>query len=141
MNEKCRDSSKNSGKQDDKKNSPLEKSDQVASNDKLNACGESERDAKTEKGEERKMNTWQTQKIIHMEFELDDDVAEQLKNANNAKTEGKVRVTKKTVHYYEFSSEEEEGEHAEPKKSRKPKMATRIQVKMMKMIRLLSPMK
>ena len=54
------------------------------------------------------------QKIIHMEFESDDDVAEQLKNANDAKTE-KVRVTKKTVHYYEFSSEEEEGEHADPK--------------------------
>ena len=79
--------------------------------------------------------------MIHMEFESDDDIAEQLKNANNAKTAGKVRVTKKTIHFYEFSSEEEEGEHADPKKSRKPKMATRIQEKMMKMIRLLSPMK
>ena len=66
------------------------------------------------------------QKIIHMEFESDDDVAEQTKNANDAKAEGKERVTKKTVHYYEFSSEEEEGEHANPKKSRNPKMATRI---------------
>ena len=84
-----------------------------------------------EKGEEHKKNTWQTRKIIHMEFELDDDVAEQSKNANDAKAEGKVRVTKKTVHYYEFSSKEEEGEHANPKKSRKPKMATRIQVNMM----------
>ena len=53
------------------------------------------------------------QKIIHMEFELDDDMAEQSKNATDAKTEGKVQVTKKTVHYYEFSSKEEEGEHAE----------------------------
>ena len=69
-----------------------------------------------------------------MEFESDDDVAEHPKNTNNAKTEG-------TVHYYEFCSEEEEGEHADPKKSRKPKMDMRIQVKMMKMIRLLSPMK
>ena len=69
------------------------------------------------KGEERKTNTWQTRKIIHMEFESDDDMAEQLKNANNAKTEGKARVAKKIVHYYEFSSEEEEGEHADPKKS------------------------
>ena len=86
------------------------------------------------------MNTWQMQKIIHMEFESDDDVAEQSKNANDAKTEGKVRVTKKAVHYYEFSSKEEEGEHADPEK-RKPKMATRIQSKMMKMISLLSPMK
>ena len=76
-----------------------------------------------------------------MEFESDDDVAEQSKNANNTKTEGKVRVTKKMIHYYEFSSEEEEGEHADPKKSRKPMMITRIQVKKMKMIKLLSPMK
>ena len=52
------DSSKNSGEQDEKNNSPLEKSDQVTSNDKLNAYGESERDAKTEKGKEHKMNTW-----------------------------------------------------------------------------------
>ena len=76
-----------------------------------------------------------------MEFESDDDVAEQSKNANNTKTEGKVRVMKKTVHYSEFRSEEEEGEHADPKQSRKPKMATRIQEKMTKMIKLLSPMK
>ena len=40
------------------------------------------------------------QKIIYMEFDSDDDVAEQSKNTNDAKTEGKVRVTKKTVHYY-----------------------------------------
>ena len=51
------DSSKNLGKQDDKNNSPLEKPDQVTSNDKLNAYGESERDAKTEKGKEHKTNT------------------------------------------------------------------------------------
>ena len=81
------------------------------------------------------------QKIIHMEFETDDDVEEQSKNANDVKVEGKVRVRKKTIHYYEFSSEDEEGEHADPKKLRKPKMATRNQANMMKMIRLLSPMK
>ena len=94
-----------------------------------------------EKGKERKMNTWRTRNIIHMEFESDDDMAVQLKNTNDTKTEGKVLVTKKTVHYYEFSSEEEEGEHANPKKSRKPKIATKIQAKVMKMIKLLSPMK
>ena len=105
--------------QDDKNNSPLEKSNQVTSNDKLNAYRESDRDAKMEKGEEHKTNTWQMQKIMHMEFESDDDMAEQLKNTNNAKTDGKVRVTKKTVHYYEFSSKEEEGEHADPKKIKK----------------------
>ena len=136
-----RDSSNNSGEQDNKKCSPLEKSDQVTSNDNLNAYGKSDRDDKTKKGEECKKNTWQTWKFIHMEFELDDDMEEQSKIANDAKAEGKVQVTKKTVHYYNFSSEEEEGEHANPKKSRKPKMATRIQPKMMKMIRLLSPMK
>ena len=59
------------------------------------------------------------QKIIHMEFESDDDVAEQSKNATDAKTEGKVRVMKKTVHYYECSSKEEEGEYADPKKIKK----------------------
>ena len=54
-----------------------------------------------------------------MEFELDDDVAKQSKNVNDAKTEGKVPVTKKTVHYYEFHSDEEEGEHANPEKMKK----------------------
>ena len=114
-----RDSSKNPDEQDDKKCSPLEKSDQVTSNDNLNAYGESDRDDKTEKGEERKKNTWRTRKIIHLEFESDDDVAEQSKNANDAKPEGKVRVTKKTVHYYEFSSKEEEGKQADLKKIKK----------------------
>ena len=75
------------------------------------------------------------QKIIHMQFNTDDDVAEQPKNTNDQKAEGKVRVRKKMVHYYEFSSKDEEGEHADPKKVKK------IQAKMMKMIRLLSPMK
>ena len=56
--ENVQDSSKNSGEQDDKKNSPLEKFDQVISNDKLNAYKESERDATMEKGEDRKTNTW-----------------------------------------------------------------------------------
>ena len=50
-------------------------------------------------------------------------------------------VRQKTVHYYEFSSNKEKGEHCDPKKLRKTKMATRIQAKMMKMVRLLSPMK
>ena len=56
------------------------------------------------------------QKIIHMEFNTDDDVEEQLKNANDVKAEGQVRIRKKMVHYYEFSSKDEEGEHADPKK-------------------------
>ena len=76
-----------------------------------------------------------------MEFDSDDDMEEQSKNANDVKAEGKVHIRKMMVHYYEFSSEDEEGEHGDPKKLRKPKMAMRIQAKMMKMIRLLSPMK
>ena len=76
-----------------------------------------------------------------MEFETDDDVEEQSKNANDVKAEGRVQVRQEMVHYYEFSSEEEEGEHADLKNLRKPKMTTRIQAEMMKMIRLLSQMK
>ena len=52
------DSSKNPGEQDNKKCSPLEKSDQVTSNDNLNAYGEPDRDDKTEKGKEHAKNTW-----------------------------------------------------------------------------------
>ena len=76
-----------------------------------------------------------------MEFESDDDVDEQAKNSSDAKAEGKVRVRKKTVHYYEFSSDEEEGKRDNPKKLRQPKMATKINKIMMKMIRLLCQMK
>ena len=54
-----------------------------------------------------------------MEFDMDDDVEEQPKNAKDAKAEGKVRVKKKTVHYYEFSSEDENREQAHLTKLRK----------------------
>ena len=84
------DSSKNTGEQDDKKCSPLQESDPVTSNDNLNAYGEPGRGDNPEKGKEQKKNTWSTRKIIHMEFETDDDVAEQSKNANDVKVEGKV---------------------------------------------------
>ena len=59
------------------------------------------------------------QKIVHMEFKSDDDVDEQAKNSSDAKVEGKVRVRKKIVHYYEISSDEEEGKHADLKKVKK----------------------
>ena len=117
--EKVRGSSKNASKQDDKKPCPIEKTDQVTSNVQLNACEESDRDENSKKAKEFKKNTWQTRKIIHMEFESDDDVDEQAKNSSNVKMEGKVRVRKKTVHYYEISSDEEEGKHANPKKVKK----------------------
>ena len=58
-------------------------------------------------------------KIVHMEFKSDDDVDEQAKNSSDAKAEGKVRVRKNIVHYYEISSDEEEGKHANPKKVKK----------------------
>ena len=54
-----------------------------------------------------------------MEFESDDDMDEQTKNSSNVNTEGKVQVKKKIIHYYEFSSDEEEGKHADPKKVKK----------------------
>ena len=52
---------------------------------------------------------------------MDDDVEEQPQNANDVKVEEKVRVRKKMVHYCEFSSEDEEGEHADLKKIKKTK--------------------
>ena len=54
-----------------------------------------------------------------MEFESDDDVDEQAKNSSHAKAERKVRVRKKTIHYNEISSDEEEGQCADPKKIKK----------------------
>ena len=50
-----------------------------------------------------------------MEFDRDDDVEEQPKNANDGNAERKVQVKKKMVHYYEFSSAEESRKHADPK--------------------------
>ena len=64
-----------------------------------------------------------------MEFESDDDMDKQVKNSSDVKAEGKVRVRKRIVHYYEISSDEEEGKHASPKKLRKLKMATKINKK------------
>ena len=115
----AQDSSKNSSEQDGKPSSLLAKPNQLIRKDTLNAYGKSKTDDKKKKGEERTTNTWRTQKITHMEFESDDDVAELLQNAKTTKKEGKVRVTKKTIHYYEFSSDEEEAEHADPKKNEK----------------------
>ena len=135
------DSSKNTSEQDDKKCSPLEKTNQVTSNDKLNAYGESDRDDDLKKMKEHKKNTWRTRKIIHMEFESDDDVDEQAKNSSDAKAEGKIRVRKKTIHYYEISSDEEEGKLADPKKIEKTQVGHENTQKMMKMIRPLCQMK
>ena len=139
--ENTRDPSKNTNEEDDKKPSPAEKTNQVTSNDQLNAYEESDRDEDSKKAKEFKRNTWRTRKIIHMEFESDDDMDEQAKNSSNVKVEGKLRVEKKIIHYYEISSDEEEGKHADPKKLRKPKKATKTKRKIAKMIRLLCQMK
>ena len=64
-----------------------------------------------------------------MEFDLDDDVDEQTKNSSNVKMEGKVQVKKKITHYYEFSSDEEEGKCADPKKVQKTQEGHENQVK------------
>ena len=58
-------------------------------------------------------------KIIIKFVKSDDDVAEPQKNAETTKKAGKVRVTTKTIHYYEFSSDEEEEAHADPKNNEK----------------------
>ena len=76
-----------------------------------------------------------------MELESDDDVDEQAKNSSDAKVEGKVQVKTKTVHYYEFSSDEEEGKCTDLKKIMKTQDGHENQQKMMKMIRLLCQMK
>ena len=137
----ARDSSKNSDEQDGKLSSLLEKPDQLICEDTLNAYGKSTTVDKKEKGEERTTNTWRTRKITHMEFESDDDMAEPLKNAETAKQEGKVRVTKKTIHYYEFSSDEEEEKHADPKTHEKTHVDHENSKNKVKMIKHLSPMK
>ena len=93
------------------------------------------------KAQEAKKNTWRMRKNTHMEFESDDDMDEQMKNSNNVKVEGKVRVKKKIIHYYEFSSDKEEGKRADPEKVKKTQDGHENQEKMMKMIRLLCPAK
>ena len=109
----------NTNEQDDKKPCPVEKTDQVTSNDQLNAYEESDRDKDSKQAKEFKKNTWRTRKIINMEFKSDDDVDEQAMNSSNVKTEGKLRVRKKIIHYYEISSDEEAGKHTDPKKVKK----------------------
>ena len=137
----ARDSSKNSSEKDGKPSSLLEKPDQLIRKDTLNAYGTSKTNDKREKGKERTTNTWRTRKIIHTEFESDDDVAEPQKNAETTKKEGKVRVTTKTIHYYEFSSDEEDEAHADPNTNEKTHADHEKSTKKVKMIKHLSPMK
>ena len=136
-----RDSSKNTNEEDDRKPSPIEKTDQITSNVQLNAYGESEREANSKKAHEAKKNTRRTRKIIHMEFDLDDDVDEQTKNSRNLKMEGKVQVKKKLYTIMNLVVMKRKESALTRKKLRKPRKATKIMTKMMKMTRLLCPMK
>ena len=94
--ENVRDPSKNTNEQDDKKPSPVEKTDQVTSNVQLNAYEESDRDEDLKKVKEFKKRLYTIMKLV---------------------------VTKR--------------KESMPtrKKLRKPKMATKINKKMMKMNR------
>ena len=78
--ENVRDPSKNTNKEDERKPSPVEKTDRITSNVQLNAYEESDRAQDSKKAQEEKRNIWRTRKIIHMECELDDDVAEEMMN-------------------------------------------------------------
>ena len=127
--ENIRDSSRNTNEEDDRKPIPVEKTDQITGNVQFNAYEESEREDNSTKANVAKKNTWRTRKIIRMEFDLDDDVDEQTKNTRNLKTEGKVQVKKKIIHYYEYSSDEEEVKRADPKKDQKTRKGHKNQDK------------
>ena len=53
--------------------------------------------------------------VIHIEFDMDDDEKVQTKKAKDGNAEGKVRIKKKMIHYYEFSCEDESRKQAELK--------------------------
>ena len=122
----ARDSSKNSGEQDRKPSSLLEKPNQLIRKDTLNAYGESKTDDKREKGEEHTTNTWRTRKITHMEFESDDDVAEPLKNADKAKRKGKSESRKRRYTTMNVVAVKKQESMPTRRKTRKPMLITRI---------------
>ena len=72
---------------------------------------------------------------------MDDDMEEQPKNTNDVKAEGKVRVRKRWYTIINLVAKTRKESMLTQKKLRKPKMITKMQVKMMKKIKLLSPMK
>ena len=111
----CKNPSEQDNKKPAVKTSLLEKSIPVNCNDNLKVYGEFGIDNNLGRDKEQKKKTKNMRNVIHMEFDMDDDMEEQPKNANDVKPEGKVQVKKKTVHYYEFSSEDERGEQADLK--------------------------
>ena len=58
--ENVQDSSKNTNEEDDRKPSPVEKTDQITSNVQLNAYEESDREEDSKKAREAKKNIWRT---------------------------------------------------------------------------------
>ena len=89
-----RNDGRNPSKQDDKKptarTSPLEKTLPINHNDDLKDYRESGIDNNPGWDKEQKKKTKNMKKVIHMEFNMDDDVEEQPKNANDGKAEGKI---------------------------------------------------
>ena len=83
---------KNPSKQDNKKptaeTSLLEKSISINHNNNLKDYGEFGIDNNPGRDKERRKKIKNMKKVIHMEFDMDDDMEEQPKNANDVKAEG-----------------------------------------------------
>ena len=94
-------------------------------------------------GEHEKLHIWNSSQMMTWQnpYVSDDDVAEPQKNAETTKKKGKVRVTTKTIHYYEFSGDGEDEAHADPKTNEKTHADHEKSTKKVKMIKHLSPMK
>ena len=90
----ARNDGKNPSKNEDKKPAassiPLEKSLPINTNDDLKDYGESVIEKNQGRGKEWKKKAKKTKEVIHIEFDTDDDMEVQPKNANDGKAEGKV---------------------------------------------------
>ena len=97
--EDAQNDGKNPSKQDDMKptarTSPLEKSLPINCNNNLKDYGESGKDNNSGRDTEQKTKTKNMKKVIHMEFDMDDDMEEQLKNANDGNVKGKFEWKRK----------------------------------------------
>ena len=92
------------------KNRSLERSSSINSIDDLEDYEESGSENDERKETKRKKNRKKSRKIIHIEFNSDDDKKEQTKNAtdgNQIEVEGKVHIKKKIIHNYELCSEDD----------------------------------
>ena len=117
------------------KDRPLVRSSSINSNNELYDYD----DIGSDNNEEKEIEKWKkpkkARKIIHMEFDSDDDEKEQTKNlaeGNQIEVEGKVHVKNKIIHYYEFSSEDNsksKGKQAEYQKNINPRLIMKNQEK------------